>query len=326
MTLLKTLSVSLLASTFSSLAAASPWLTDYDEATALAAKENKSLLIDFTGSDWCHWCIKLNEEVFGKEEFLKAAQEKFVLLELDFPKDETKINPKTAAQNASLQQKYSVQGFPTILLTDAKGRPYAQTGYQEGGPEKYLESLTEMTAWKTRRDDLFANAEKAEGVEKAKLLHQGLQVIPEQHIHLYPEVIRNIVANDKEDVTGIGATQLKEQVYRDFEGKLMAALEKEDGAQILELVDSFIEKRQIEGIEKQDFLSLKVQVYIADGKFDQAEKIIEEIIAIDPETEIATGIAAFAVEQLPLIKEQAKAEIEAAKAEEKAETTPPSSE
>ena len=119
------------------------WLTNFEDAKKQASLENKSLLVDFTGSDWCGYCIKLKEEVFDKKEFADFAKDKFILVELDFP-SKKKQDPAIKAQNAELGKKYRIQGYPTILLMDAKGRPFAKTGYQSGGPSAYNQHLKEL--------------------------------------------------------------------------------------------------------------------------------------------------------------------------------------
>src|SRR6185369_16163584 len=93
-----------------------------------------------TGSDWCGWCIKLRGEVFDLDPFKAAAPKKFVLVELDYPRQK-ELPAELKAQNEKLQQEYKIQGFPTIYVMDAEGKPVAKTGYQAGGPEKYLEHL-----------------------------------------------------------------------------------------------------------------------------------------------------------------------------------------
>ena len=125
----------------SPLFGAGDWHTDFDAAKTLAAKEGKDLLVDFTGSDWCGWCIKLRKEVFDQEAFKKGVFDHFVLVELDFPRDRSKLSKETRAQNEQLKNRFAIRGFPTILLCDAEGRPYARTGYQPGGGEKYLAHL-----------------------------------------------------------------------------------------------------------------------------------------------------------------------------------------
>jgi len=125
------------------VAAEGPWLTDFEEAKKQAAKEDKAILMDFTGSDWCGWCIKLDKEVFSKKEFLDYAKKNLVLVEVDFP-SKKKLSAETKKQNAGLAKKFKVEGFPTIVLTDAKGKKFATTGYQEGGPKAYVKHLGKL--------------------------------------------------------------------------------------------------------------------------------------------------------------------------------------
>lgn len=120
-------------------AKAEVWYADFDKAVLAAKEAKKDLLVDFTGSDWCGWCIKLHEEVFQHASFLEGAQKQYVLVALDFPQDDAiKAKVPNPARNEELQQKYGIQGFPTILLMNPEGEVYAKASYQPGGPEKYL--------------------------------------------------------------------------------------------------------------------------------------------------------------------------------------------
>src|SRR5690606_35289572 len=102
-------------------------------------------------------------------------------------------------------EQYGIRGFPTILLTDAEGLPYASTGYQDGGPEKYVEHLDELRARKTTRDESLASAEKLEGPEKAKALVAALKAMELEDATVakfFPRVVEDIKAADPEDTTG----------------------------------------------------------------------------------------------------------------------------
>jgi protein disulfide-isomerase len=117
------------------------WLTDLDEAKKAAAKENKKLLVDFTGSDWCGYCIKLHKEVFDTPEFEKFAKD-FVLVELDFPR--RKEQPAAVkAKNQAAQKKFGVNGFPTVIIMTAGGKVlFRAEGYSpDSGPSGYLPQL-----------------------------------------------------------------------------------------------------------------------------------------------------------------------------------------
>ena len=116
------------------------WLTNFEEAKKVAAEKNLPILADFSGSDWCHWCVKLDEEVFSKDEFKKYAKDNLVLFMADFPR-RTKQAPDIKKQNEMLATGYGVRGFPTVLVLDSTGKQIAKTGYQAGGPAKYIEHI-----------------------------------------------------------------------------------------------------------------------------------------------------------------------------------------
>jgi thioredoxin-related protein len=124
-------------------AASVSWVTDFEMAKKKAADEGKDLFINFTGSDWCGWCIRLDKEVFRQKLFASEAPTRFVFVKIDFPR-QTSLPAALKKQNDQLAQEYQVQGFPTIILADATGKTYAQTGYQEGGPMAYLQHLAEL--------------------------------------------------------------------------------------------------------------------------------------------------------------------------------------
>ncbi len=121
------------------------WHTDMDEAIKISHKQKKPLMLFFTGSDWCGWCIKLQKEVFFKPEFEAWAKKNVVLVELDFPRRK-KLSEKLRQQNASLQQTFQVQGYPTIYFVEAEktgeGRvnlnSLGKAGYMRGGPSVWI--------------------------------------------------------------------------------------------------------------------------------------------------------------------------------------------
>ena len=118
------------------------WFADFDVAQKEAEKTGKDLFVDFTGSDWCGWCIRLHKEVFDHEAFQKGIVGDYILVALDFPQaEEIKAKVPNPERNDELMQQHGIQGFPTILLMTAKGEVYGRTGYQPGGPEKYLEHV-----------------------------------------------------------------------------------------------------------------------------------------------------------------------------------------
>ena len=125
--------------------AAPVWLTDLDAAKAQGVKENKPVLVDFTGSDWCPPCKALHKAVFESPEFAAAAS-RYVLVELDFPRTKPQT-PELKAKNREWQQKYAVNSFPTVLLLDAKsGEVFGRVGGFGGQTAK--EYLAKLAAYK----------------------------------------------------------------------------------------------------------------------------------------------------------------------------------
>lgn len=127
--------------TATALRAADAWSTDFAAATAEAKKNNRPLLLDFTGSDWCGWCIKMKKESLDKKDFLTWAKDNVVLVEVDFPNSK----PQTAElkkSNDALQKKYKVDGYPTFVLIDADGKELGRVeGYTAGGPQAFIAKL-----------------------------------------------------------------------------------------------------------------------------------------------------------------------------------------
>ncbi|HEX7357979.1 MAG TPA: thioredoxin family protein [Ignavibacteriaceae bacterium] len=116
------------------------WQDNLESALQKAKVENKAVLVNFTGSDWCIWCQRLSNEVFSKDEFKDYADENLILVRLDFPKN-IEQSTETKMYNNQLAQRYNVQGFPTVLLFNPSGKLVLTTGYQQGGPITYINHL-----------------------------------------------------------------------------------------------------------------------------------------------------------------------------------------
>ncbi len=134
----------ILAGLLSSSLAKEGWTENFEKGIATAKAEKKVALVDFTGSDWCGWCIKLDKEVFSQPKFKEYAAKNLVLVEIDFP--QTKTVPKEQkAQNDALAKKYSIEGYPTVVVLDPEGKQIGQLGYTRGGPDAFIAELEKLT-------------------------------------------------------------------------------------------------------------------------------------------------------------------------------------
>jgi thioredoxin-related protein len=269
-------------------AAAEGWVSDWGKAKATAAESKRDLLVNFTGSDWDGWCIKLRDEVFSKPEFEPVGKD-FVFVEIDFPKDKNKLSEETQKQNAGLQKEFTVRGFPTIILCDASGRPYARTGYVPGGAASYVEHLGKLRSVRAERDAAFAEAEKATGVEKAKLLAKGVSVLAADCLHpFYDSTFAEIAKLDPDDTTG---TVKREKQLGEFKQLETALGGTRDLEARLALIDKFIAEQKPEGELKQRVLFSKSGAYFSAEKKSEAAKLLDEIIAIDASSELGKRAA-----------------------------------
>jgi protein disulfide-isomerase len=126
------------------------WHTNLDKAVAASNKAKKPIMMFFTGSDWCGWCIRLQKEVLKTPEFAAWAKENVILLELDFPR-RSPMTPELSKQNMELQQMFQVQGYPTVWFAKATVKngqtnfdKIGSTGYVAGGPQKWLEGANQI--------------------------------------------------------------------------------------------------------------------------------------------------------------------------------------
>lgn len=117
------------------------WQKDYDAALKQAANENKYVLVNISGLEWCHWCKILESEVFSQPEFSGYARENLICVLLDFNRSGQASDPTFAAQHELLLERYQVPGFPTVLILNPQGQVIHRTGYQRGGPQAYIEMI-----------------------------------------------------------------------------------------------------------------------------------------------------------------------------------------
>ncbi len=259
--------------------ATSPWLTDLDVAKARAKVENKDLLLFFTGSDWCPPCKKLTAEVMTKPEFLTAVAPGWILVEFDFPQTKEQA-AAVRERNEGLAMTYGVEGFPTVILADAQGRPYARTGYQEGGPALFLAKMTELHANKVKRDGLISQAASAAGLKKAKMLDEALSISGETLIGGYETEVAAIIAADAD---GKGELKGKYLAIR-MRAEVRALMQKGDAAGAVKLLDGLIADPTIFGQGRQDIHVGRGAVALQQGDQKTAIAQLKLAIAAKPDS------------------------------------------
>ena len=260
------------------------WTEDATAAVAKAKKENKDLLLLYTGSDWCPPCKKLEEEVFADEDFDLEASQHFVLVKFDFPKN-TPQSESIAEQNKTWAQKFGVGGYPTVVLVDQNLKPFGIAGYQEGGAENYLAMLEEFRQARIVRDENMAKAEEAEGPERAKFLDQAISGIDENIASVYYEdVINEIVELDPDDALGLRSkwneakdAELRKLILSDI--LLVSRLEQPERA--IQFIDEVLNEIKFPTDELLKVFQIKLNLVRKLDDTDSLDSLLDEMIALE---------------------------------------------
>lgn len=119
------------------------WELDFDKALKTAQDSSKTIVLVFSGSDWCVPCIKLEKEIWDSDTFQNYAKDHFVMVRADFPRRKTnKLSKEQEGKNAKLAEKYNQNGyFPSVVILDKNGKVLGETGYKKLSPEKYIEHM-----------------------------------------------------------------------------------------------------------------------------------------------------------------------------------------
>lgn len=266
------------------------WIkNDFAAAKAKAQKENKNILVDFSGSDWCGWCIKLDKEVFSTPEFTDAASKEYVLAVLDFPRkpeNRAKIPAEQAAANEKMIQEFKVQGFPTVLIMNKDGELMGRTGYAPGGPDAYLKSLEKIKADYAAKKAALAKAQQPglSAVERAKALDAALRTMGEDEIlPAYRKEVDEIIAADAKNELGLKShyvpmTQME---------RIEAAMQQRDVPAALAVVDGWIKDLSPKGEDLQNMQGLKFQILMASKNRAEALIALQKAIDAAPQSEVA---------------------------------------
>lgn len=119
------------------------WKTNFDEAKQTATKENKNILLVFSGSDWCAPCIKLDNVVWKSEAFKLESEKIWVIYKADFPKKKAnQLSAELTENNKKLAEKYNRSGsFPLVVLLDKTGKVIGMTGFKNITATEYIELI-----------------------------------------------------------------------------------------------------------------------------------------------------------------------------------------
>ena len=123
------------------------WSEDFAAAKETAKKDGKLILLAFSGSDWCIWCMKMEKEIYSDKAFIRKAGEKYVLVMIDSPNNKDILSKLAQRQNPQLVKQYGIHGFPCTIIVRPSGEEVKRFGgYQRGGVDAFLGKLDAVAA------------------------------------------------------------------------------------------------------------------------------------------------------------------------------------
>ncbi len=252
--------------------AALEWSTDLDAARTRAAAEGKSVLVDFTGSDWCGYCIQLKKNVFDTPEFEAFAKDNFLFVEIDVPRDVKRVGQELFNKNQQLCQQYKISGFPTIMIMSPEG--YIIGGFVGGADMNRAKDC--LNAAKDNAQKL-AVANTLQGSEKAKALAEIHASLARDLKVANTAMLKAIAESDVDDVTGMKDMAKATAQMDELEAKLNAT--GGNAAKALPIINEAIKTAYPANLE--DMLMIKGQIImgLVNSKLQVADSV-EDIEAI----------------------------------------------
>lgn len=252
------------------------WLTDLEAGKAQAARENKAVLVDFTGSDWCGWCIRLKNNVFDKPEFEEYAKDKLVLVEVDVPNGD-KLSPEKKKENQELCAQFHINGFPTILVMTPEGQV---AGGFVGGRDS-MQAVKPTLDEALRVAGELKKAQTLEGKEKLAVLAAAYKAIPDSVKEQAQKLRDEIIALDQDDTTGL---QREVRLKREQLSIMEAVQNADSSAEAIKLIDQFLETVEPENRPGLYFLKERALLVSAESEtdLDKAQEAVMKGIEMLP--------------------------------------------
>ncbi|MDB4440233.1 hypothetical protein N9162_00915 [bacterium] len=250
------------------------------DAQTKAATEKKDVLLVFIGGDWDAASENVKAKALNDEAFKKETSKHFVTHVMEFAKD-----PKDSDKGLlALRERYKVNRLPAIIQTDSLGRPYGFANFRGPGNEAVLKSLKANVETREKRDAAFAKAQKLKGLEKAKSMIEGLELLPQFILRdFYANELVMIADADPKGETGFVAKIEKAEKLDQEQKRYQVLFKGEKFDQVVKLSQN--ESAALKGEDAQRVAMYGIQALASLKKYDEAKKAIDAMAKLDPETE-----------------------------------------
>lgn len=271
------------------------------EAIPVAQKENRAIMLNFTGTDWCTACIHLRTKILDSAEFDAEMGDKLLLVEVDYPRTPelvSKISAEERQRRENLLISYRAQGLPYAVLMDENGYPFATINGASRTTADYLPRIRQALAVREARDKALAKAAQLSGTERAQALVAALNLLPEACRDKYPELIREITEADTEDKWGyrkylcgtdnrISQMNDLRELLSQFRGQFQAELIRNN----ISLLDEFLSRPNLDPDVRQEALRAKADCYAFLRDVPTMLSVMKEARDANPDSRLGKKLA-----------------------------------
>lgn len=284
--MLKTILPCVVAALISTVTAGEGWLLNIEEGVKQANEKGKVTLVEFTGSDWCGPCMMLKSSVFDSPEFKEFAEKELILVELDAPRKK-EISEDQKAYVAQKKEEFKVRGVPSVFLLDKEGKPFFVKVGGTTDKEGYIKTLKEGIDNREKVAAAFAKAEKAEGMDKAKLLNEAIGLMDINMAEtMYPHIIAEIITLDEKDTFGFKSKKdSKEKLQTQFKSmseelaKISALSQEKKWTEAEELIYTLLKNDDLHPQVRFYYVNTLISTHLQQDDFDgatEATKLLKD--------------------------------------------------
>lgn len=294
-----------------SAGASETWSTSPAEAMQQAAAQNKGVMLEFTGSDWCGACIMQKKQALSLPEIQTAISRSFIPVELDYPRKKQQ-DAQTKTSLETYKKSYGITGFPTLVFADAQGRPvHTVVGY--ANPAQVMQDTKKAAeALNTQQSLTNKLAEKLTDQQRRDTLVQLLKTVPQSSIRtFYKPALAELEKLDPQDASGILAKLHRDDLLHaqklewtdTFRKKNVHILADQNPDEALSIMDSYLKKNGLLPEVKQAVLMQKVYLLMQQNRVNELEQPLKEGVALLPESFEGKAFGKL-LDKLPEIKKE----------------------
>lgn len=280
-----------------------PQANSVDDAKAIARAQGRDIMLEFTGKEWCPPCIHLRTKILETAEFKKAVGDKYVLVEIVFPRlpDAVAAIPEEQRNaNEKLLAYHRIEtGLPTVLLLDAQGLPYAQIAGARRTPAEYIRELEKASATRATRDTAFARAGGLQGLQRAQALAAGMNTIPPHCRDKYAEVVNEINRLDPQNTLGYARVLTQQENYRkqmkalnDISDQIRGHVSPTEQKTAEQLILNFLNTPHLEPEPAQKAWRALGDIYAFQQRYKDVYTAYKKAYETDPDSRLAPRLKA----------------------------------